>query len=209
MKIVFDHSQGYVINEKVFCEVYCLAENETEEELLEGGWLPTSLSDIPYWYQSQSCRINSQKVSLSTKRKKTLSLLQFDIFEYNHIRDEVDDFFYEYIEKKKFDSKKNYDFYSKTTNLSVMRITYNDEIVGYVRFKVFENSILLFDVSYDLKYSKLSLGICSFYMMSQYGKTQNKNYVYIFESYKDHFSYKLKISGVEYFEGEKWISMDI
>ena len=205
MKIIFDHSEGYVANEKVFCEVYCLAENETPDELLELGWLPTSLSDIPYWYQSQSCRINSQKVSLSYKRRKILSLLNFEIFEYDYIKNEVDEFSYRYIENKNFDFKKNYDFYSKTPNLKVMRITYNNKIVGYVRFKIFNNCILLFDISYDLMFPKLSLGICSFIMMSQYGKVHNKNYVYIFESYKNHFPYKLKISGVEYFEGEYWV----
>ena len=205
MKIIFDHSEGYVTNEKVFCEVYCLAENETPDELLELGWLPTSLSDIPYWYQSQSCRINSQKVSLSYKRRKILSLLNFEIFEYDYIKNEVDEFSYRYIENKNFDFKKNYDFYSKTPNLKVMRITYNNKIVGYVRFKIFNNCILLFDISYDLMFPKLSLGICSFLMMSQYGKVHNKNYVYIFESYKNHFPYKLKISGVEYFEGEYWV----
>ena len=205
MKIIFDHSEGYVTNEKVFCEVYCLAENETPDELLELGWLPTSLSDIPYWYQSQSCRINSQKVSLSYKRRKILSLLNFEIFEYDYIKNEVDEFSYRYIENKNFDFKKNYDFYSKTPNLKVMRITYNNKIVGYVRFKIFNNCILLFDISYDLMFPKLSLGICSFIMMSQYGKVHNKNYVYIFESYKNHFPYKLKISGVEYFEGEYWV----
>ena len=205
MKIIFDHSEGYVANEKVFCEVYCLAENETPDELLELGWLPTSLSDTPYWYQSQSCRINSQKVSLSYKRRKILSLLNFEIFEYDYIKNEVDEFSYRYIENKNFDFKKNYDFYSKTPNLKVMRITYNNKIVGYVRFKIFNNCILLFDISYDLMFPKLSLGICSFLMMSQYGKVHNKNYVYIFESYKNHFPYKLKISGVEYFEGEYWV----
>jgi hypothetical protein len=205
MKIIFDHSEGYVANEKVFCEVYCLAENETPDELLELGWLPTSLSDTPYWYQSQSCRINSQKVSLSYKRRKILSLLNFEIFEYDYIKNEVDEFSYRYIENKNFDFKKNYDFYSKTPNLKVMRITYNNKIVGYVRFKIFNNCILLFDISYDLMFPKLSLGICSFIMMSQYGKVHNKNYVYIFESYKNHFPYKLKISGVEYFEGEYWV----
>jgi hypothetical protein len=205
MKIIFDHSEGYVTNEKVFCEAYCLAENETPDELLELGWLPTSLSDTPYWYQSQSCRINSQKVSLSYKRRKILSLLNFEIFEYDYIKNEVDEFSYRYIENKNFDFKKNYDFYSKTPNLKVMRITYNNKIVGYVRFKIFNNCILLFDISYDLMFPKLSLGICSFIMMSQYGKVHNKNYVYIFESYKNHFPYKLKISGVEYFEGEYWV----
>ena len=137
MKLVFDHSKGYVIDEQVFCEVYCLPENETPDELLELGWLPTSLSDIPYWYQSQSCRINSQKVSLSYKKRKIISLLDFEIFDYNHIKNEVDEFFYDYIEKKMFDSKKNYDFYSKTTDLSVMRLKYDNKVVGYVRFKIY------------------------------------------------------------------------
>jgi hypothetical protein len=205
MKIIFDHSEGHVINEKVFCEAYCLAENETPDELLELGWLPTSLSDTPYWYQSQSCRINSQKVSLSQKRRKILSFLNYEIFEYEHIKNEVDEFYYEYIESKMFDSKKTYNFYSKNPSLKVMRITYKDKIVSYVRFKIFDSCILLYDYSYDLKLPKLSLGICSFLMVSEYGKKLNKNYVYIFESYKNYFPYKLEITGVEYFEGEYWV----
>lgn len=204
MKIIFDHSEGHVINDKVFCEVYCLAENETPDELLELGWLPTSLSDIPYWYQSQSCRINSLKVSLSYKKRKLLSFLNYEIFEYSQIKNEVDEFYYGYIESKMFDSKKTYDFYSKNPSLNVMRIIYNDKIVGYVRFKIFDRCILLYDNSYDLKLPKLSLGICSFLMVSEYGKKLNKNYVYIFESYKNYFPYKLQITGIEYFEGEYW-----
>lgn len=204
MKIIFDHSEGHVINDKVFCEVYCLAENETPDELLELGWLPTSQSDIPYWYQSQSCRINSQKVSLSYRNRKKLSFLNYEIFEYNYIKNEVDEFYYDYIEKKMYNFKKTYDFYSSTSDLKVMRIIYKDEMVGYVRFKIFDRCILLYDNSYDLKLPKLSLGICSFLMVSEYGKKLNKNYVYIFESYKNYFPYKLEITGIEYFEGEYW-----
>jgi hypothetical protein len=204
MKIIFDHTEGHVINEKVFCEVYCIAENETPDELLELGWLPTSLSDIPYWYQSQSCRINAQKVSLSYDKRKKLSGLSYEIFDYDQVKNEADEFYYDYIKNKMFDSKKTYDFYSKTPNLKIMRIIHKDKIVAYVRFKIFESCILLYDNSYDLKLPKLSLGICSFLMVSEYGKKNDKNYVYIFESYNTYFPYKLGITGVEYFEGEYW-----
>ena len=209
MKIIFDHSQGYVINDRAFCEVYCIVENETPDELLEIGWLPTSLFDIPYWYQSQSCRINNSKISLSYKRRKIISQLEYKIFKYEEIKEEVDSFFYDYFDNKKLDMKDFYKFNSEHFKLDVMKVTKDDKVVGYNRFQNLVRNNLGMEIAYDLNFPKLSLGITSILLLSDYTRLQNKNNLYIYESYNDYFPYKMKIPGIEFWEGEKWVSNNI
>jgi hypothetical protein len=74
MKIIFDHLHGHIKDNRVFCEVFVIPEEETEEELLGLGFLPNVQPPI-YWYQAKSCRINNEKVVLSHKRRKLLSRL--------------------------------------------------------------------------------------------------------------------------------------
>ena len=209
MKIIFDHSQGHVINDRAFCEVYCIVENETPDELLEIGWLPTSLFDIPYWYQSQSCRINNSKISLSYKRRKIISQLEYKIFEYEEIKEEVDSFFYNYFDNKKLDLKKFYDLNSKFSNIHVMKVTKDNKVVGYTRFQNLVRNNLGMETAYDLNFPRLSLGITSILLLSDYTRLQNKNNLYIYESYNDYFPYKMEIPGIEFWEGEKWVSNNI
>lgn len=209
MKIIFDHSQGYVINDRAFCEAYCLVENETPDELLELGWLPTSLFDIPYWYQSQSCRINNSKISLSYKRRKIISQLEYKIFKYEEIKEEVDSFFYDYFDNKKLDMKDFYKFNSEHFKLDVMKVTKDDKVVGYNRFQNLVRNNLGMEIAYDLNFPKLSLGITSILLLSDYTRLQNKNNLYIYESYNNYFPYKMEIPGIEFWEGEKWVSNNI
>ena len=209
MKIIFDHSQGYVINDRAFCEAYCLVENETPDELLELGWLPTSLFDIPYWYQSQSCRINNSKISLSYKRRKIISQLEYKIFEYEEIKEEVDSFFYNYFDNKKLDMKDFYKFNSEHFKLDVMKVTKDDKVVGYTRFQNLVRNNLGMETAYDLNFPRLSLGVTSILLLSDYTRLQNKNNLYIYESYNDYFPYKMEIPGIEFWEGEKWVSNNI
>jgi hypothetical protein len=177
MKIIFDHSQGYVINDRAFCEAYCLVENETPDELLELGWLPTSLFDIPYWYQSQSCRINNSKISLSYKRRKIISQLEYKIFKYEEIKEEVDSFFYDYFDNKKLDMKDFYKFNSEHFKLDVMKVTKDDKVVGYNRFQNLVRNNLGMEIAYDLNFPKLSLGITSILLLSDY--TRKIIYIYM------------------------------
>ena len=100
MKIIFDHSNGYVKNDKVFCEAFVLPEGETEDELLELGYLPNPFTN--YWYQAKSCRINNDKIKLSYKRKKLLSELEVRVFPYQKNNEEVNLFFQRYFQRKKF-----------------------------------------------------------------------------------------------------------
>ena len=208
MKIIFDHSQGHVINDRVFCEAFVIPENETYDDLIELGWLPNVQPPI-YWYQSQSCRINNSKISLSYKRRKIISQLKYKIFKYEEIKEEVDSFFYDYFDNKKLDLKKFYDLNSQFLNIHVMKVTKDDKVVGYTRFQNLVRNNLGMETAYDLNFPRLSLGITSILLLSDYTSLQNKNNLYIYESYNDYFPYKMEIPGIEFWEGEKWVSNNI
>ena len=208
MKIIFDHSQGHVINDRVFCEAFVIPENETYDDLIELGWLPNVQPPI-YWYQSQSCRINNSKISLSYKRRKIISQLEYKIFKYEEIKEEVDSFFYDYFDNKKLDMKDFYKFNSEHFKLDVMKVTKDDKVVGYNRFQNLVRNNLGMEIAYDLNFPKLSLGITSILLLSDYTRLQNKNNLYIYESYNDYFPYKMEIPGIEFWEGEKWVSNNI
>ncbi len=207
MKIIFDHKYGHVLNDRVFCEAFVIPEDESEDFLLENGWLP-SVQPPVYWYQSQSIRINSEKVVLNKRQEKTFSLVNCEFFDYRGQK-EVDDFFESFFNDKKLEMsefyKKNSDFF----NLMVMKVSLGNEVVGYTRFKKTEKSILGFESSYLLNLPKHSLGINSILLLSKYGKELGINYTYIYEGYSDLFPHKLLITGSEYWEGEKWVSTDI
>lgn len=208
MKIIFDHSHGHVINDRVFCEAFVIPENETYDDLIELGWLPNVQPPI-YWYQSQSCRINHNKISLSYKRRKIISQLEYKIFKYEEIKEEVDNFFYEHFNNKKLDLKNVYDLNSQFFNIHVMKVTKDDEVVAYTRFQNLEKNNLGMETAYNLNFPRLSLGITSILLLSDYTKLQNKSNLYIYESYNNYFPYKMEIPGVEFWEGEKWVSNNI
>ena len=205
MKIIYDHSKGHVINDRVFCEVFCLPETETNDDLLDLGWLPYPSFQIPYWYQSQSVRIDPSKISLSYKRRKIISELRYEIFDYTSQKNEVDEFFYDYFDKKSFDLKNSYDTNSVNPNIEIMRIIYQDRTAGFVRFQTFERNILGFETAYDLNLADFSLGKTAIILLAQETALREKNYLYVYESYQNHFSYKSDIVGAEYWEGEKWV----
>ena len=208
MKIIFDHLHGHVENDRVFCEAFVIPEGESDEELLELGFLPNIQPPI-YWYQSQSCRINNSKISLSYKRRKIISQLEYKILQYEGIKEEVDSFFYDYFDNKKLDLKKFYDLNSQFLNIHVMKVTKDDKVVGYTRFQNLVRNNLGMETAYDLNFPRLSLGITSILLLSDYTRLQNKNNLYIYESYNDYFPYKMEIPGIEFWEGEKWVSNNI
>lgn len=208
MKIIFDHSKGHVIDDRVFCEAFVIPEDETFDDLIELGWLPNVQPPL-YWYQSQSCRINNDKINLSYRRKKILSLLKYEIISYQENKNEVDIFFYTYFENKEIDMKRYYDLNSDFFDLKVMKVLYNNQVIAYTRFQDLERNNLGFETAYDSQHPKFSMGITSILLLSEFTKSQNKNYLYIYESYESHFQYKSEISGAELWEGEKWITKNI
>lgn len=204
MKILFDHSEGHIINDRVFCEVFCIPETESPDDLLELGWLPYPSFKIPYWYQSQSCRIDPSKIQLSYKRRKVISEIDFEVVPYSPIKNEVDTYFQNFFKQKSFKLDDSYNSNSKNPNIQILVLSHKKKIVGYIRFQIFEKNILGFESAYDLDLPKLSLGKTGIIILSEYGKSIGKKYTYVYESYKNYFPYKLEISGVEYFEGEYW-----
>ena len=146
MKIIFDHLHGHVENDRVFCEAFVIPEGESDEELLELGFLPNIQPPL-YWYQARSCRINSDNVTLSYKRKKCLSQLDIEIFSYSDIKNEVDLFFNNYFIIKNFDLQNYYNNNSEFEDLKIMKVKLGDMVVAYTRFKEFDKSLLGFETA--------------------------------------------------------------
>jgi hypothetical protein len=204
MKIIFDHSKGHIKDGRVFCEAFAIPEGEKECELLELGFLPNIQPPL-YWYQAKSCRINNDKVNLSYKRKKILSQLQIQIFLYKDVKEDVDYFFTNYIQSKQLDMLSSYTNNSTFDDLKVMEVKYQDRVVAYTRFREFEKSLLGLESAITQDMPKFSIGKDAILLLSGYGKSQGKNFLYIYESYEDFFPYKLEVNGAEYWEGEKWV----
>lgn len=208
MKIIFDHLHGHVENDRVFCEAFVIPEEESDEDLLALGFLPNFQPPL-YWYQARSCRINSNSVILSYKRKNCLSQLDIEIFNYSDIANEADLFFSNYFTIKNFDLQSAYNNNSKFEDLKIMKVKLNETIVAYTRFREFKESLLGLETAMLQNLTKFSLGKDAILLLSNYGKSQNKNYLYIYESYKNYFPYKTEITGSEYWEGEKWIANSV
>jgi hypothetical protein len=205
MKIIFDHLHGHIKDNRVFCEVFAIPEEETEEELLELGFLPNVQPPI-YWYQAKSCRINNEKVVLSHKRKKLLSQLEIEVMSYSDHKKDVDLFFENYFKWKEFDILEYYNNNSIYGDLKIMKVKLDNVVVAYTRFRELDNVLLGLETAFIHTELKFSFGKDSILLLSNYGKTQGKNYLYIYESYQDYFPYKLEITGAEFWEGEKWVN---
>ena len=208
MKIIFDHLHGHIKDNRVFCEVFVTPEEETEEELLGLGFLPNVQPPI-YWYQAKSCRINNEKVVLSHKRRKLLSQLEIEVISYSDNKKDVDLFFEDYFKWKGFDLLEYYNNNSIYGDLKIMKVKLDNVVVAYTRFREFENVLLGLETAFIHTELKFSFGKDFILLLSNYGKTQGKNYLYIYESYEDYFPYKLEITGAEFWEGEKWINSNI
>jgi arginyl-tRNA--protein-N-Asp/Glu arginylyltransferase len=76
---------------------------------------------------------------------------------------------------------------------------------GYNRISIFINSILFLNLAYTDLFPKLSLGTNLFFILSEYAKTQNKKYLYIYESYDNLFNYKQNFENVEIWNGREWL----
>jgi hypothetical protein len=166
MKIIFDHSNGYVKNDKVFCEAFVLPEGETEDELLELGYLPNPFTN--YWYQAKSCRINNDKIKLSYKRKKLLSELEVRVFPYQKNNEEVNLFFQRYFQRKKFNLLNYYDNNSNFEDLKIIELKHNGEVVALTRFREFKKVLLGLETSFIENIPNFSLGKDAILSLSNY-----------------------------------------
>lgn len=202
MKIHFKHENGFFINERIFCEVYCIPENESYDELLTQGWLP-SMEERGIWYQSRSCRICLDNFEISKKRNLVINKLQVTSSDNNNY-ELIDEFFKNYYKNIGYDIFDLYNNCSEFFNPKVITLYYDNKLVGVARYIENTDSNLFLNLSYDLNLDKLSLGTNMFYILSNITKKQNKKYLYIYESYSDTFSYKQKLPNVEIWDGRQW-----
>ena len=204
MRVQYKHENGFFINERVFCEVYCIPENESNDDLLNQGWLP-SMEEMGIWYQSRSCRINMDYFTISKKRKYIIKKLNVSFLNENDSKI-IDNFFEDYYKIMGFDIMDNYHNCSKFFNPKILIIHHDKNMVGVARYIENNDSNLFLNLSYKNGYDKLSLGTNLFYILSDVTKKQNKKYLYVYETYKDAFSYKQKLPNVEIWNGREWCS---
>ena len=203
MKILFKHENGFFKNDRTFCEVYCFPENESFDELLNLGWLPSMDEEI-VWYQAQSCRLDIENFEVSRKRRNILNKLNYSIENYEN-QEYIDKFFEDFYKEKKFDILDLYKNCSVFFKIKVLILKYKDEIVGFARYIENERSNIFLNLSYVDQYSKLSLGTNLFFILQKITNLQNKKYLYIYESYDNVFPYKQKFENVEIWNGREWL----
>lgn len=206
MKIIFNHDYGFVKNERVFCEVYGFPDNETYDELLDSGWLP-SMEDKNVWYQSKSCRLNIEDFIVTEKIKNFKDKINFSIENYDNQKF-IDNFFKRFYKEKNFDIYDLYDNCSKFFEIKVLSLKYNNELVALARFIECEYSNLLLSHSYITSSEVRSLGNYLLYLLEHVSKIQNKKYLYLYESYDDIFSYKQKFNNSEIWNGINWLKIN-
>jgi hypothetical protein len=202
MKILFNHRFGFVKNDRVYCEVYCEPDNETWDELLNMGWNP-SMENKGIWYQSRSCRLNVKNQIISKKRNNILNKISYRIIDYQNQKN-IDDFFKKFYELKEFNIFNLYENCSSFFKIKVLELFYNNSTVCYCRYVENQESNIFLNLAYEDNLNKLSLGTNSFFILSNITKSQNKNYLYIYESYDNQFHYKENFNNVEIWNGDNW-----
>jgi hypothetical protein len=202
MKILFNHRFGFVKNDRVYCEVYCEPDNETWDELLNMGWNP-SMENKGIGYQSRSCRLNVKNQIISKKRNNILNKISYRIIDYQNQKN-IDDFFKKFYELKEFNIFNLYENCSSFFKIKVLELFYNNSTVCYCRYVENQESNIFLNLAYEDNLNKLSLGTNSFFILSNITKSQNKNYLYIYEPYDNQFHYKENFNNVEIWNGDNW-----
>ena len=205
MKVQFNHRNGFFLDGRVFCEVYGTAENESDDELLNLGWLK-SFTEKNTWYQSRSYRIELSNFVISKKRRHIIKKLSCEVSDYIQNK-EIDDFFQEYYNDNNFDIMDEYYNCSKFFKLKMLYLRLDNKLVAVGRYVENEMSNVFLNFAYNKDNLKLSLGTNLFYILADITKKQNKDYLYIYESYDNSFSYKQKLPNLNLWNGDKWVNL--
>ena len=185
MKVRFNHQNGFVLDGRVFCEVYGIAENESNDELLNLGWLP-SVEEKNIWYQSRSYRIELSNFVISKKRRYIIKKLNCEVNDYTQDQ-EIDNFFQEYYDHKSYNLMEYYINGSEFFKPKLLCLKLDGKLVAVGRYTENETSNVFLDFAYDKNNPKLSLGTNLYYILADITKKQNKDYLYIYESYDDSY----------------------
>lgn len=185
MKIIFDHNQGIFSEEgNSLLEVFAIKENESTSYMFENGWLPFR----DKWYQTKSSRL--KLFPISKRRQKELS--KISISSDKSILELAD----RSIKYNKFD----YNYLIEYLKLDHISFFFDDCFCGIVN--IFDNIPFYTFMLWDEQYKDHSYGTLSFYYLIN--KLYNDYpYLYISEYYSQ-FSYKKRLQGFEWWDGQKW-----
>ena len=96
---------------------------------------------------------------------------------------------------------------SKFFKLKMLYLRLDNKLVAVGRYVENEMSNVFLNFAYNKDNLKLSLGTNLFYILADITKKQNKDYLYIYESYDNSFSYKQKLPNLNLWNGDKWVNL--
>lgn len=177
MKLIFNHSLSIFKDEIPLIYLNAKRENETEQFMLENGWIPYYKDFEEFWYQTKSSRLKIEKIS--KKRKSELKKIKISNTTDNNFIIKPNDL--EYYNHGNFE-----DFF------------FDDIFWGRINY--FDNQ-LVYSVMNTIR-SEKSYGTLSYYYLIDrfLGKF---DYIYITDFFEE-FSYKKNLQGFEYWDGNLW-----
>jgi hypothetical protein len=186
MKIIFDHTNGVFTEQgNSLLEVFAIKENETEKYMFENGWLPFQ----DRWYQTCSSRLELKPIS--KRRKKELSKIKIS-YDQNFSK-----ILNNSIKYEKFDLN----YLNEYLKLNHYKFFFDDCFCGIVN--IINNIPYYTFMLWDERNRNYSYGTLSFYYLID--KFYNEGHKYLYTSeYYPLFSYKKKLQGFEWWDGQKW-----
>lgn len=94
--------------------------------------------------------------------------------------------------------------FSPANTTHIMQFTLNDKIIGLVTTNLI-NTIAHYNFAfYDITLTKLSPGIFMLTTAAEHFKKNNYTHLYMGTCYSQHFLYKARLEGFEFFNGACW-----
>lgn len=174
-------------------------ENSKELEALEQGWL---IYDNK-WYNSRSVRINIDNYKPQGASNKKLKKYSFVYHDHFYINDEVINVYNTFINLKQF--KKIYRLDTDIERSSgVFVYDYNHKLVAYTKMVKYEGGIESQFTVWDYSEPKASIGKNIIDYEIEVAKNLGHKYLYIGPAYGINSTYKINLSGFEWWNGENW-----
>jgi len=213
MKIIFSESNPDYGSYTFPYVVWALAEDDIDaEELYNRGFLP---ADWPRFYLTRSTRIvlsrfkaqKSLRMILNRNQDITYEVLEAQSLE---LSDEELQKFHECAERRFGNGvvdEERLNKILKVKNCShLLRFIQNGKTIGVVTLYVLGKSAHYNFCFYDLSLLERSIGNHMMLTAAQHFKSTGFEYLYLGTCYAEHFKYKARFAGFEFFNGIHWSS---
>jgi arginyl-tRNA--protein-N-Asp/Glu arginylyltransferase len=192
------------------------------KDIYEGGYLPyTGSSDLEnYFYFCRSLRVNLKKFTLNSenrrilKKHKTYERRVYDGFKdmSKKLREEIFAMYLNYFkkihgEKIMSEERLTYVLHTKYQNKNILYYDEDQLMGGMIMVEDKEkDNIHVWYIGYKEELKHTGFGIWMFLDMMQFAKDGKYKHFYVGTAYGDKAKYKLNFEGLEYFDGNTWLS---